>query len=145
MKKLLLFLIGLIPLALGFAMEAVMMAVDWVLPYKLIGIVWLLLWGFFGYLMRDYAGSAIKSAAIAHSVALVDLLLLLYQELVMGSYWFNFIGRATQLYYFALTNISFTMVAWATDRIWVAHIVSFALMCAAFLIGCRIRERRTIR
>ncbi len=144
MKKLLLFLIGLLPFALGFAMNALLMAnMNFVLPYKLIGIIWLLLWGFFGYLMRDYAGSGIKSAAIAHSVALADLLLLLYQELVLGRYWLNFLGSATQFYYLPVLNISFTLSAWATDRIWVAYIVSFTLTCAAFFIGCGIRKRHT--
>ncbi|MPM24967.1 hypothetical protein SDC9_71456 [bioreactor metagenome] len=142
MKKILLLFMGLLPFFLGLSMNALLMRnMNLVLPYPLLGIAWLLLWGLLGCFTAGCAGSVKESSFLAHIIPLVVLLLLLYQELILGQYWFNLGGLATQLYYLPLLNIAFTLTAWA-HRVWPAYIASFALMYAVFYWGGCIGKRR---
>ncbi len=151
MKKIFLPAAGLIPFALGFGMNARMMAnMDLVLPYRLIGAVWLLFWGLVGYGAKYFAGSARSSALLAHLIPGAVLLCLLYQELVLGRYWFNLLGVATQFYYlpllnlaFGLENFLFALTGGWVHRMWYSYLIAFGLMWAAFYLGSRLRAHRT--
>ena len=151
MKKILLLAAGLIPFALGFGMNALMTAnMNLVLPYRLIGVVLLLFWGFFGYRMKDFAGSARRSAILIHLIPCAVLLLLLYQELVLGRYWPNLVGIATQFYYLPLLNIAFglerlpfALAGGWVHRMWHSYLIAFGLMWAAFYLGSRLKTNHT--
>ena len=61
MKKALLILIGLIPFVLGFLMNAwLMQNQDSVLPFKLIGILFLVFWGLIGYITCKFEKTPLK-------------------------------------------------------------------------------------
>lgn len=142
MKRILLLFMGLLPFFLALSMNALLLrTMNLVLPYPWLGGAWLLLWGLLGCFTAGCAGSVKEASFLAHMIPLVVLLLLLYQELILGQYWFNFWGLATQLYYLPLLNIAFTLTAWA-HRVWPAYIASFALMYVAFYLGGCIRKRR---
>ena len=103
MKKMILVLLGFTPLAIGFQMNSWIMQ-NSVLPYGLIGLVFLALWVLFGYLTCAFEKTSLKSAVIANSPAFLILLLIVYQELILGQFWPNAFGVATQFYYFPLLN-----------------------------------------
>ena len=107
MKKFLLFLIGLIPFVLGFAMNSWLMNnPNSILPFRLIGILFLVFWVWVGFITCKYAKTSYHSAVIIHLPAIFVLLLVMYQDMVLEEYWSNLLGLATQVYYLPLINLS---------------------------------------
>ncbi len=144
MKKLILFFLGLIPFALGFAMNAIMMQnQNYTLPYRLIGIMWILIWLFIGYKTCTLGKTPTESAIIANLPALLVLLLNLYQEIILRQYWPNIFGIATQFYYLTLINLSSLFTFWS-PYLWTVYIVAFLLMFASYTAGAYFRKRGTL-
>ena len=107
MKKWLLVLIGLIPFVLGFAMNSWLINnPNSILPFRLLGVLFLVLWVSVGFITCKYAKTPYHSAVILHLPALFVLLLIMYQDMVLEEYWSNLFGLATQFYYLPLINIS---------------------------------------
>lgn len=141
MKKIMLFLLGLSPFLLGFIMNSVMMQnQNLILPYKLIGITFILFWGFIGFKTCGFGKTPLGSAVIANLPAFFVLILNLYQEIVLGQYWFNIFGIATQFYYLPLINLSSTFAFW-TPYVWVIYIAGFLLMLASYCTGVYLKKR----
>ncbi len=143
MKKLMLFFIGFIPLPLGYIMNYIIMAVyyDKVLPYGAIGIIFLIAWFGLGLITYHLADSDKEAIVIVHLVAFVDLLLILFQEVVLKHYWYNQIGIATQFFYLPLVNIA-GKFAFFFHRIYWIYVVAFAFMCIAFYLGRLVIKKR---
>ena len=108
MKKLLLLLLGLLPLAFGYGLNALMLGAcyDVALPYGWIGVGMLAVWFLFGMLSRPLGDSAFQAVLVAHVPALIALALLLYQEWFLGRCWLNVFGMATQMFYLPLVNLA---------------------------------------
>lgn len=145
MKRILLILIGFIPLALGFLMNYwIMKYQDSLLPFKLIGIVFLILWGFIGYLTCEFEETAAKSSKIIHSVAFIMLLIFVFQNSILGRFWFNIIGAIPQFYYLPLLNISsfiqsLILFMFRTHITSLDIIISFFLMIASYRLGSKFK------
>jgi hypothetical protein len=146
MKKVWLVLIGLLPLLFGIAQNHAMMTVFYSVraPYITISLVYLALWGLVGFLAYPLVRSVKLVSVLAHIPALGVLLLLLFQEIVLGHYWMNNIGLGTQLFYLPLISLA-GRITFFTPHMSVMYIVAFILMCGAFFLGGHIRKKRIMQ
>ena len=142
MKKMILLLIGIIPFVLGFLMNSwLMQNPNSILPFKLIGITFLVFWVFVGFITCKFEKTPYHSALFIHTPAVITLLLLTYQEMVLEQFWHNMIGLATQFYYLPLTNISsFIIGGGLYVQMWTASIVAFLLMYGSYYLGCYLKK-----
>lgn len=151
MKKMILLLVGLIPFVLGFLMNSwLMQNQNSVLPFKLIGILFLVFWVLVGFKTCKFEKTPLKSAVIIHLPAFLILLCIMYQEIIVGHYWSNIFGMSTQLYYLPLITISSFLVGlflsftpWAI-HIWSASLLAFLLMFSSYYLGCYLKNRRVL-
>ena len=147
MKKLVLFLIGFIPFVLGFLMNSwLMQNQNSVLPFKLIGILFLIFWVLVGFITCKFGKTPLKSAVIINLPAFLTLLIIIYQDIVLEQYWSNIVGSATQFYYLPLINISSSLEMFLplpTLHIWSVCLIAFLLMCASYYIGCYLKKIRS--
>jgi hypothetical protein len=145
MKKVILFLLGLTPLVLGFLMNSWMMKnQNSVLPFKLIGIIFLLFWVMVGFMTCKFERTPLKSAMIANLPAFSMLLFILFQEIILGRYWISMFGIATQFYYLALVNISSSIVGFLGFGIYfsVISLISFLFMFGSYYLGSYFKNRK---
>ena len=142
MLELALTLTGLLPFAAGYGMHWMMTAYpDLRLPYGLIGLVFLLLWGGIAFLAGIFARRSTSLTIVCmNGVALVVLVLLGIQELVLGAYFSNAAGVWTQLYFLPLLRLGFSLTSWSS-RVFAADAAAWLLMVAVsylvFLLGRR--------
>ena len=115
-----------------------------VLPVKLIGTTFLILWGSVGFISYKFEKAFMKSAIVAHLPALLTFLLIMYQTIILGAYWPNFFGTVTQFYYLPLLNLSHSL----TNFFWPANIgvtlvilIALLFMFAAFYVGDYLRKK----
>lgn len=141
MKKIILFLLGLVPFGLSFLMDSwIMSNQDSMLPLKFIGILFIGLWIFIGFKTSEFAETPLQSSMIVNTPAFLVLLLLLYQEIIQGYYWTNsFIGISSQFYFLPLVNISALFTRW-TPFLWVTYIVAFLLMITSYSLGIYLKK-----
>lgn len=116
---------------------------NFTLPYKLTGIMYILFWLFIGFKTCEFGKTSLELAVIANLPALLVLLLNLYQEIILGQYWFNIFGIATQFYYLPLINLSSFFTFW-TPYLWTVYIAGFILMFASYYKGAYLKKRSTI-
>ena len=146
MKKLLLVLLGLFPFVLGFAMNSWLMDnPNSILPFRLIGILFLVFWVWVGFITCKYAKTPYQSVVIIHLPALFVLFLIMYQNIVLEQYWSNFFGLATQFYYLPLINISsfissLIMTGGLHVQMSTAMVVAFLLMYGSYYVGCYFKK-----
>ena len=113
MKKGKLVAVGLVPLALGAVLHAIVLArPDTIPPVFWIGVGFLLLWGVLGYLLCGWGDSKIEVTAYAHLIGGIFLLL----------------------------NVSFWLAPWAS-YVWAVNIVALVLMIGVFYLGCHIKKK----
>lgn len=147
MKKLVLLFLGFLPLPFGFLLNYILMSnVDMQssMLFNIFSLVILVLWILLGYLTCKLGGSSFKSLAIIHIPALCVLLLLLFQELVQHSYWFNIFGTVTQFFYLPFLNIAFDITFWS-GAMWVSYIMAFGIMLTMYAVGSKIREIKRVK
>lgn len=150
-KKMTLFLLGLIPLVIGFIMNSwILDNPGSVLPFKLIGFIFLAFWVIVGFIGFKFERTLLKSVVIAHLPALIMLLLIMYQEIILGQFWSNLLGMATQFYYLPLVNISasvvgvFSFLLSGMKGLGSASLIALLLMFTAYYVGYYLNKYRTI-
>ena len=137
---LLLFLLGLLPFAVGGLMNWAMLAYPDVLPpFSLIAILFLLIWGAIAFFARPCVAGVRTLAVCLNLAAGIDLILGGVPELVLGAYWSNPAGLWAQLYYLPLMNLGFTLTPWS-HSVFPAYCTAFLLMLAATFLGARWRK-----
>ncbi|MFF2754471.1 hypothetical protein ACFVR1_12090 [Psychrobacillus sp. NPDC058041] len=144
MKKLILFFIGLIPFVLGFLMNSwLMQNQNSILPFKLIGIIFLVFWALVGFITCKFEKTPFKSAAIINLPAFLTLLFIMYQGIILGQFWSNIFGLATQFYYLPLINISASLgifLPLSPLHNWSLSLIAFLLMFASYYLGCYLKK-----
>ena len=145
MKKMILFLLGLIPFVFGFLMNSwLMQNQNIVLASKLIGIIFLIFWILVGFITFKLEKTPLKSAIIINLPAFLILLLIIYQEIILAQYWSNIFGLATQFYYLPLINISSFLISiflpLTSFGIWSESLIAFLLMFASYYLGCYLKK-----
>jgi len=148
MKKAVLFISGLIPFLMGYLMNWSMLNIffDVRVPYALISIITLVIWGLLSYFLSGYAGTYKQTVILMNLPAFIVLILISVQLLIFKAYWLNIIGMAVQIFYLPLMNISFLLTSWSHNML-PAYFAAFILMVAASSLGCyankKHRSRRT--
>lgn len=145
MKKMILLLIGLIPFVLGFLMNSwLMQHPNSILPFKLIGIIFLGFWVLVGFITCKFEKTPLKSAVIIHLPAFLVLILIMFQNIILGQYWSNLFGWAIQMYYLPLINISNTLVRivlfFTPTHVWMLCLMAFILMFGSYYLGCNLKK-----
>lgn len=144
MKKIILFLVGIIPLFIGYGMNYLMFGpfYNMALSYKLIGITFLLAWFFWGRCSYRFVNNKKVATILGNSFALIVLLLLIYQEVILGQYWYNQVGCATQFYYLPLIGLA-SVFTKMFHTITATYVTAFILMCIVFYLGCHTSKHYT--
>ena len=145
-----LLLLGLIPLAAGYALNYILL-----LPLPLNGFlmaileaVLLFLWGYLAYRVSSPEKKPLWQAFLLCAVGLVMLGLGLYQVPRQGAYWPNFLGIACQMYFLPFLTLTATLLAplfqlvMPVLEIWPHYIAIWIAMFLVICIGCVLRRRR---
>ncbi len=148
-KRIGLFLIGIIPLGIGITMNSWMMENQYTLPpLKTIGILFLVFWIFIGAITVNIDKTPLKSAILVNLPALIMVLLIIFQGVILGRFWPNLFGIATQYFYLPLINISslivgffYALTGWSISIVEIG-IVSFLLMVGSYYLGSFLRTYR---
>jgi hypothetical protein len=131
---------------LGYTMNSWLMEnLDSVLPFKLIGLLFLAFWIVVGFISYKFEENLLKSIVIAHLPALLMLLFIMYQELILGGYSSNLFGIAPQFYYLPLINLSKSVVGifWSSFKgIWLMSLIALLLMLVCYYVGNYLRNFR---
>jgi hypothetical protein len=149
MKNWKLILWGVLPLPLGYLLNYAM----W--HFSLSGLLLtgtnlllLLLWGYLAYRLSSPRGNPLFQALLLCSFGLLALALVLFQELVLGQYWFNFVGTGSQMFFLPFLSLGFAVsnplvsLLMSPIRIWPGYIAAWLLMLAAAWVGCYRKRRR---
>lgn len=139
MRKLGLVLAGLTPFLFGGIQNwAMMKYMDAVMPFKLIGAGFLLLWLCFALALgTDWEK---QTVFLLNLPAFVVLLLIFVQEVILSAYWRNAAGMWTQLFFLPLLHTGFALTSW-THSVFPAYAASFALMVCASCLGCLLQRK----
>ena len=141
MKKFILLLEGIIPFFIGYVINYLVMGpfYNTVLPYKLISITFLIAWFFVGRYSYRFVSNKKVATIMGNSVALIVLLFILYQEVILGQYWTNQVGMATQFYYLPLINLAsvFTRMFHTMPA---TYVTGFLMMCIVYYLGCHTNK-----
>ena len=142
MKKALPILWGSILFPIGFIVNAFMMAGSVpVAVYLALSMATLLLWFWGGTVCYGLTDNLWMALILGNLVPLIDLMLVLLQEIVLGGYWQNLFGFATQLFYLPMLSLSFSLTS-MFSRLAPAYIVAFLLMLLAFFLGAFMAKKR---
>ncbi|SOC43772.1 hypothetical protein [Ureibacillus acetophenoni] len=138
MKKVILILLGFIPLPIGFLMNSWLMEnQDSILPFLYIGILFLAFWALLGFITCKSEKTPYHSALFIHTPAIIAFLLLSYQDRVLEQIWPNMIGIATQNFYLPLINLSSIIIGGGLYvEMWLASGIAFLLMYGSYYLGC---------
>ncbi|MBC5730530.1 hypothetical protein [Pseudoflavonifractor hominis] len=147
-RNIALLLLGILPLPLGYALNFVILSLpsSSILLYA-VSIGFLLLWVLLARRVSAREGQPIVQALLLSAFGLLMLLLVLYQELVMGRYWFNLLGAAPQLYFLPLLSLGFTLSNvliqpfLPTLEMWLVYLLAWLLLFAAGCAGCFWKAR----
>ena len=102
-------LLAVSPLAVGYGLNHAMLNLPIpILVIAILGLCLLFLWGYFSYRIASRDKNPFLQACWVCAFGFLMLLLVLYQELVLGRYWFNLFGTAPQLYFLPLFAVATT-------------------------------------
>ena len=148
MKRILLIIIGLIPLPLGFLLNHCMMNSNSNLPTLLISIVMLVIWFFISMVSARFVSSKIETIILLNASAFLILLLNLFQEYIIGHYFMNYIGVSTQFFYLPFLSLGFTITSGISSLLasilyttTLAYIVVFMCLILVTWLGRKVGER----
>ena len=134
MKNVIRIALGFLPLVVGSIENAYMTShPDTLPPLRLIGTVILIGWAVASYDLADVKPKPVWQALEFSALGLLALILVIVQEVFLGSYWLNFIGIASQLYFLPLISLPYILPLpriWMMDiRIWL--VLFFISICAS--------------
>ncbi len=136
--------LGLLPLAVGYLMNFVMM----LLPAPLLfgSILPLMVWAWLCGRFADGRRSVPGQAALMNAPGLVMLALVLIQEIGLGAYWQNTLGLFSQLYFLTGLPLAATLLRFLpTERIWPYYIAVWLMLFGLSLLGCWQKRRQEIK
>lgn len=133
-------IVGLLPFAVGGLLNWLMLSYpSFTPPFILIAIVFLCLWGGAAYILKRTTMHTAVLVCLMNLPAFVVLILLGVQELILHSYWLNFVGLWTQYFYLPTLTIGYKLTAFSSS-VFAAYCASFVLMVAVSAIGCKLRK-----
>ncbi|WP_312667598.1 hypothetical protein [Tissierella praeacuta] len=118
---------------------------DFNLPYRLMGIIFLVLWILMGFITCEFEKTPLKSTITANFPAFLMLLFVMYQEIILKHYWSSIFGIATQFYYLPLVNIAIVFYPpFMTIRFWLVSLIGFILMFSSYYLGSYLKKHGNI-
>jgi hypothetical protein len=147
MKKLIVLITGFSPLLIGYELNQFITystspRLGTIL--NVISIIFLLYWGWLGFLFSRLLHSDFIAAFFCNLAAFITLVLVLIQELVNKQYWNNSLGLATQFFYLPAMSMAYKITPYL-HYIWQSVIISLILMIGVFYLGCIIRKKTTAK
>lgn len=140
MKNVIRIALGFLPLAVGYIEDACMMQrPDTLPPLKLIGIVMLLVWAAVSYALAGEKTRPAFQALELGALGLLALILVIAQEVFLGSYWPNFIGTASQFYFLPLISLAGIL---PLPRIWLMDVCIWLVLFFISSCASRIKMRK---
>lgn len=134
-------MLGALPFVFGGIQNWYMLTyMDYLLPYGLISVFFLLIWGCIAFLLNGNHQRTKQIVVFLNLIAVLDLILIGVQELIFHAYWMNSIGIWSQLFYLSMVKMGSSLTTWS-HGIFPAYVVSFILMVAASFAGCKLREK----
>lgn len=134
LSRLLLLLVGLTPFLFGGLLNWASYAVDFVLPWGWINLLFVLVWAAFAFLFARFAKSTAQTVILLNLPAFLVLVLLGCQLLVRQAYWSNWLGLWTQYFYLPLMRWGSVLTSWS-HTVFPVYCCAFVLMIAASLLG----------
>ena len=150
-KRIALLFIGFLPLLLfGFYLNHLISTIYYYVagPYFLFGVAVIAAWFAFGMISILLVESKKEAVIFLNAFALLILLLLLFQEWILGSMWQNQIGLATQMFYLPLIRFGFVMgdmlprFILPMSSFTIASAISFVFLVGASYLGRIVIESR---
>ena len=133
--------IGALPFVVGGMQNWYMLNnADTLLPYSLISLFFLFIWGCIAFLLNGRRQQTKIVVVFLNLIALLDLLLVGIQELILQHYWTSIVGTWSQYFYLPLLNLGFRLTNWS-HIVFPAYAASFLLMLGVSFIGCKLREK----
>ena len=140
MKNVIRIALGFLPLVVGSIENAYMTSHPDILPpFRLIGTVILIGWAVASYNLADVKPKPAWQALEFSVLGLLALILVIVQEVFLGSYWLNFIGIATQLYCLPLISLPYIL---PLPRIWMMDIRIWLVLFFISICASRIKMRK---
>ena len=149
-KRAFLVLIGFIPLLLfGHYLHHLLMTTFFYreAPFFLISVAVIAAWFVFGIISVKLVGSKKEAVLLLNASAFVVLMLILFQEWVLGSFWLNQVGLTTQMFYLPVVRLGF-LISKVIPRFilpigsfGIASAFAFLFMLGASYLGRVIIER----
>ena len=147
MKKLILLFCSASPFLLGYLLNYVTVKFDLYGSIILaISLSFTIYWFFIGYASASFIKSPIKSIVIGNIFAIADIILILFQELVLDRYFPNAVGTYTQMFYFPMLSVAFkveNMLHLPLSYGWMGYILSFILMLSVYYMGYYSKTKNT--
>ena len=150
MRKLLLVLLGLLPLPIGMMISSWILAnPDRVIPGRtLIGVAFLIFWVLIGYLTSKVEKKSANAAIFAHLPAF--LMLIIHQMRTLPNLLGSNLDLMAQYFFMPFIGVSSFLTGWffrltgMPVSLGIYSVVSFLLMAIAYYLGSLLRIRRDI-
>lgn len=137
--------VGIIPLFLGFLLNWLMT----ILPITgfvsiLLGLLLLLVWGYCSFKLSSPTQNFILQAFSMCAFGLLLLILVLCQEIIVGAYWNNVIGFATQMFFLPWISLAafITGPFMNVIRLWPMDMVIWISLFVISCVGCFLKRRK---
>lgn len=108
-----LLLAGVVPLLAGYLLNYAIVYLQFPafgFLLVLLELVLLLLWGCMAYRITSPDRNPAVQSLLLCTLGLLMLILVVWQEMILGQYWFNLIGSASQLYFLPLLTLVSTVL-----------------------------------
>ena len=141
-------LLGLLPFAAGWFLDYLVMRDPYTFPRAasiLLGIGMLLIWFFLGLISKKFIKSAREAVLLLNAVAILMIALHAVQHFIVGAYFNNIVGLATQnfsLPMIALTRVLTTPMSFLVVSLFNMSFIGFGLMLLASGLGRAVGERQ---
>ena len=144
MKRVVLLIIGLFPLFLGYIQDHFLLTFKYYYTslFLLSNLTVLVIWFVAGVISAKRLGSKKESLILLNAPALVMLLHNLFQEVILGYYLPNHVGKMGQMFYLSQLNIAFNLSLVFFQQLFFAYIIAFCLMFIVSFLGCTVGSYR---
>lgn len=145
MKRVIVLLFGCVPFLIGgllhWGITTVLPNVGF--PYLVFGILFLALWSLAAYALCKNVKKPLETLILFNLPAFIVLVLIIVQEVILGSYWSNFIGMMVQVFYLPVINIVSRLVVLVLRKITMTPIysISFVMMAGVASLGCWLSRK----
>ena len=141
MKENKLLLMGMLPFFVGYIFYIVSLQTN--ILSSSVSAIYLMLWSLLTYLLSEKKGSVLAQTCKALSIPTVILLALLYQEILLGAYWDDFIGIWSQLYYTPALSLAMSAdrILLDSQRLWPTYCLEWLMLAFATHVGVLCKKR----